>query len=879
MPFDVTCPGCGAKFKVPNDLAGKKIRCKTPGCGAMILVEGKSPLAVDFDDLSPASPPPPSQGPPPPSQPLSPPRPMPIDNLPVTSDDTASIDDLPVAQPRFRGEGSPPPPLPPTSTPPPPPPPLPRPVPVPSNDDDLPVVTPRLAQAKTNPAAPPQPGSVAPKSNMPMIVGGAAVGLLALVVIGLGVYFMSQPEDTQTAKNNRPPQSPPPFKVVPDDPLIEPEPDPKIINPNPKGTDPKGSTPKGTDPNPKVIDPKDPNPKVIDPKEPNPKGTDPNPKQPPAGGVTIGKLSAAETANLLKAVVRVQRRTTDDEPRQAAGICAGPAALVIVPAQTLGLAPGQKSAEPFTVAMQLSAGKVRKAEASLIAVDTTGQLAFLRIDDALIPEALKFGSASKLDRTGQAYLVSLGDAPDGWKVQVQRTVVNSVVTEPPANTPSRLEVNAVPAAGLAGAVLLDASGHLLGIQLSAPGPILAVDQIVPMVAGRLRQPVLGTAYRTGDAPSRNEKLHVSIRVPLDDPLGQIKSVSVLAWTGRKSVPLKPGPVEAPHEDGDSSHLEQTLKVEGGVASGKITFPLLADKSGKAYRFQLVHTDSANHRYYQPAQNYEPTGLLVEHRPWLAELSLKEMFKPTPVKFEKSEKISLSKDGQSLDLKKDTKVRFNEYIKRVEKNGNATVRWQIDSYEGDLPELDGLKVPPKIDKAVRDALQKIGIETTLSKLAEMQKPRLDLAGVPPILQPLIKTIGSELGDDMELLIVPLPGKLLSPGATWTVTRTQKIPDGSGKGSSMSLVFALEYTYEGVRKVGGRDEVYVTCKGTVDTEGQGPVNFKGTLSGNFSIEPSNSMVMRSEAMVRAEIQGLVTPDGKVATGTMQGTLKLERIPALR
>jgi predicted Zn finger-like uncharacterized protein len=39
MTIHVTCPGCGAKFQAPEDLAGKRVKC--PKCSAAIAVAGQ----------------------------------------------------------------------------------------------------------------------------------------------------------------------------------------------------------------------------------------------------------------------------------------------------------------------------------------------------------------------------------------------------------------------------------------------------------------------------------------------------------------------------------------------------------------------------------------------------------------------------------------------------------------------------------------------------------------------------------------------------------------------------------------------------------------------------------------------------------------------
>lgn len=826
MPFDLSCPGCGANFSVPENLAGKKIRCKTPGCGTMILVgPNLADASDDIDDLP---------------------------NLPP-----AATKVMATLQPRFRGEE----------------PPAPRPTPMPIDDDDLPVATPRLVNPKISPAGSPTANlSAKPKSNLPVVIGGAAVGVFALVIVGLGIYFMSQPEDNRSAKNKQT-ITPPPIRTQPEDPLIDPAPpQPKQPEPQPQPKQPRPQ------PEPKVTDPEPKQPPVVEPEPKQP------PKQPPVRELTIGKLNAQQTAEILRSVVRVEYEPPNAPPVMLAGICAGPSGVVLVPRAALRLTAEDNSAPGlFLVSVQLATGRVQKLEANLLTIDRNTGLVLLRVNDVRCPQPLKVVSAGKIGRSGEVYLVGLGDLErlEPLVYQIHRGQVESVITQPPSNSPQGLVVRFDGQLHVPAAAIVDATGNLVGIQVNTVNNgIVISDRILPTIAGRLQEPTLGLAYRTGDPQIRNEKLRVSIRVPVQDPLGQIKRVSVVAWTGLKSALIKPEPVEAPYEDGDSNHDEQTLKLENGVATGEIVFPLLsANNSEKIYRYQLVHTDLTNNRYYLPVRTYEPTGSLVERRSWLAELTMKESFKPTTVKFEKTERINIAAEGKEINFKKDTKVGFKEYVKRVEKNGNATVRWQIESYEGDLPGLDEVKELAKIDKAVRDLLQKIGIEATLSKTAEMQKPRIDLGGVPAILQAMIKNIATELGDDLELATVPLPGKVLSAGATWKVTRTQELPDIKGKKTKGGLVYNIEYTYVGIRKVDGRDEVYVTCEGTLASAGGSPMTFKGTVNGSFFIEPTSSQVMRSDVTLRAEISGSPAAELKELTGTALGTFRLERIPALR
>jgi WD40 repeat protein len=49
MPIDVRCPGCGAKYRVSESAAGKRVRCETDGCGEEIRVPE---VVADEDDFA-----------------------------------------------------------------------------------------------------------------------------------------------------------------------------------------------------------------------------------------------------------------------------------------------------------------------------------------------------------------------------------------------------------------------------------------------------------------------------------------------------------------------------------------------------------------------------------------------------------------------------------------------------------------------------------------------------------------------------------------------------------------------------------------------------------------------------------------------------------
>ncbi len=68
MPIDVTCDGCGARFKAPDAAAGKKGKCKK--CGAVIAVPVPEPVPAaasddDMYDIAEPPPLPPAKAPPP----------------------------------------------------------------------------------------------------------------------------------------------------------------------------------------------------------------------------------------------------------------------------------------------------------------------------------------------------------------------------------------------------------------------------------------------------------------------------------------------------------------------------------------------------------------------------------------------------------------------------------------------------------------------------------------------------------------------------------------------------------------------------------------------------------------------------------------------
>ncbi|MEA2734391.1 MAG: hypothetical protein QOE14_842 [Humisphaera sp.] len=84
MPIQVTCDGCGARFKAPDAAAGKKGKCKK--CGATILVPALAAVEAEddlYDVAADAAPPLPtrsssapavSQAVPAPAPPYNPPR-------------------------------------------------------------------------------------------------------------------------------------------------------------------------------------------------------------------------------------------------------------------------------------------------------------------------------------------------------------------------------------------------------------------------------------------------------------------------------------------------------------------------------------------------------------------------------------------------------------------------------------------------------------------------------------------------------------------------------------------------------------------------------------------------------------------------------------
>lgn len=77
-PISSTCPKCGKAFKLPAELAGKKIVCK--GCNTQFLVT-PSKVAVAAAAKSTAPPPAPASAPPPDEAPI------PLDDAPIPLDD------------------------------------------------------------------------------------------------------------------------------------------------------------------------------------------------------------------------------------------------------------------------------------------------------------------------------------------------------------------------------------------------------------------------------------------------------------------------------------------------------------------------------------------------------------------------------------------------------------------------------------------------------------------------------------------------------------------------------------------------------------------------------------------------------------------------
>jgi S1-C subfamily serine protease len=811
MTIRSVCSGCRAAYQLPDNLAGKKVKCRH--CGQVFLAAATPgptpPEAAAEAGARPHAPAAPTRQPAP--------RPQPEERVA----EQEVPERPPAATPRRRS------------------------VPPPEEDDasDVPAEVmdreerPRRARRRA-PVEEEDGDEERPRRKK----GGVSLltvfaGTLALLVIvaavGLGAYFMFEYKPASQGNPQQPPNVPPfAFRPPDESPLMERQANLDAYFRTPEEPPLHGL--EFTEPPPAS--------------EPGPG----NGKAPRPSRNTTGQLTPEVLQRIKDATVYLRVKLHEGEAEGSGFFCGGPG-LVLTNAHVVGmLTPG--APEPASIRVVRNKGEKEESSfpAKLVALDRDADLALLSVQKEGMPEPLVVKSAQDLQETQPVYVAGfpLGEVP-GKSITINKYELSSLKKE--KGVLDKLQVHGDMLPGNSGGPLLDADGDVVGvcvailrntrINFAIPG-----DKVLRLLNGRLAELNLGS-------PTQAEGgLQVPVTMRLADPLGRVSQAALDFWVG-KPGPARPGSWTAPEpQPGDGTRQTLALVVKEQVGHAELPLPPLPP--GQAYWVQPNLVNRNGTRVWLSAQVYQPTPP-VERKP--ARLAFQPAAE-TPLLLERWSALQFTDPfGHDHHALVTTETRLTDAA-RGRQGNDRTLSRQFTGYKEGLS-VDGETRVTKRLQNIGPNLQFVASNPVVDAQGTTKSDEIDLKikNAPPQAKFDLMEFREQMRKVLAGLEVPLPGEEVQPGQTWKARRSLPI-DATWK--QLQLLppevwgtaepeLDVTYTYTGLRTVNGAEQAVIHLEGQAAS--QGPTGGTGgRLSGTAVVDLATGQVVEEEVTTQATLE---------------------------
>jgi S1-C subfamily serine protease len=354
-------------------------------------------------------------------------------------------------------------------------------------------------------------------------------------------------------------------------------------------------------PRPKPADeppPPRPAPEPAAPKETPEPASPKQPAAPPAPkerlAVSGGSLTTEALQRVKGATVFVRVTLATGQIASGSGFFGGEPGLILTNAHVVGMK-DVRGKPPRRVEVILHSGEKNEHvfPAQIAGLDRNADLALLRVSIKDPPAPLDVKSAEGLQETQEIYIFGFPFGESlGKNITVSKSSVSSLRRDEKGGRLARVQVNGGMHPGNSGGPVVDANGNVVGVAVAGiPGTQINFAIPGDSVAAILTGYVPGT-IELGQPVKRGERTYFPVTVPVMDPLGRVREVSLEVWTGKgKPGDRRPPSEKAPEaKPGDSPRKRITLEYREQTAKGEIALPLLP--AGKVYWIRPQWVDGA-----------------------------------------------------------------------------------------------------------------------------------------------------------------------------------------------------------------------------------------------------------------------------------------------
>ena len=394
-------------------------------------------------------------------------------------------------------------------------------------------------------------------------------------------------------------------------------------------------------------------------------------------------------------------------------------------------------------------------------------------------------------------------------------------------TVNQVQVNGGMEHGNSGGPVVDARGVVVGVAVSGyDGTQIKFAVPGEKVYGLLHGLVADVEF--GEPYLDKAQARLPILITCVDPLSRLREVTVEIWTGDSGT-ARPDSGEQPAAlAGDGPRQTIPLVYHNGQAAVEVPLPSL--KLGKVFWIQPVLTDGWGAKHWSSATAYNASTLPpLERKPAMIQQKFDTQGLRT-VKWNSSYQLHMSKLSKQATVEQSLEVEGVESAKSDTQGGLFNLYLASTKLSS---EVNGQKIPDNA-KAL-DLLRGQYVTFTTDAAGAL------LHRIQPTLNPPNPTdlrrefagLANRICKSYEMTCLTMPNRQVAPKETWPAMLPIVFP---AQGRTEIVTVPLNCTYEGVRRVLGRNQAMIGLSGSVRSRQPGQKNIVGKVTGkaHFAVD---------------------------------------------
>jgi S1-C subfamily serine protease len=608
----------------------------------------------------------------------------------------------------------------------------------------------------------------------------------------------------------------------------------------------------------------------IKPPEVKPPEVKPPVVAPPAGGRRDLSDDKATIDKVKRATVYIEVMDSHGRRASGTGFFGVPDArnLVLTNAHVVGmLAPDSRNPRSVDVFVNNGQAGERKLTARVVGVDRGADLAVLDVGSPDgMPEPLRVATSETLSDLQKLWVFGFPLGKQlGKEITIRDTSVSSFRKDDNSGVLKKIQVNGGMDPGSSGGPVVDANGQVVGVAVSGiPGRqinfAIPGEQVHGVLKGRASVMSTGLPFHAED-----KKVGLPVTVEMLDPLSQVKQVAVEVWTSpddkSKSRPPATGAPPAP-QPGDSQRKKVALTYDGRAAKGEAVLPDLP--AGKTYWLQPTWTSASGESRWAAATPYKPDPATppLDRKP--ISLVLRNARGPHGLMLRSVVTLRVGSDDDTEAGKLETKVTFRENVTNVDGSGAAMVDLHYLQAERFVYVGKNDKRPSQLledikkEKGLFEALHVLQRVDAYGNVSQSRLDKARLRAVPPDLVKKVDDFHEPTAAALHALSVTMPNKrdVIQVGESWKGPPRPLPIDTPGKFETGSL--EITYTYLGQRRRGGHDEAVIAIDG-VARGGKSKDPIGGRASGLAAFDLASGQISQVDTQVVVDMEAVLVEDG--------------------